>query len=195
MTTTRFAPFFVAALAAGCVGKTLDVGSNDDAGGGDDAAADDGGGGGPCAATCRTPAGTVQPATSLQEAYSQVAGRWLVCTGIHDLPDLPADVIGLEFGPASIGDASCVAITQTGPDCGGGNLYYLVNGPSGPVRGSGFAYQLTYNIAYSSGSYGLSIHNGPNSGLGATFRYSPCPLELELDGLESPTPVTMVAMP
>jgi hypothetical protein len=82
-------------------------------------------------------------------------------------------VIGVEYGPASS--------TPTSVSTAGGNMYYLVAGPSGPIRGNGFAYQLTYDISPEGGSsFQLNMHPAPNSGFGGGVRYSPCPTELQL---------------
>ncbi|HEV3194232.1 MAG TPA: hypothetical protein VGY54_27190 [Polyangiaceae bacterium] len=53
---------------------------------------------------------------------------------------------------------------------------------SGPVRGSGAAYQAAYDVSPEGpGAYQLNMHPAPNSGVFAYFRYSPCPRELEID--------------
>ena len=64
-------------------------------------------------------------------------------------------------------------------------MYYLVQGPSGPVRGAGFAYQWTYDVsAESSGqAYQFNMHPAPNGGWGTTLKYSPCPTELDITSL------------
>ena len=49
-------------------------------------------------------------------------------------------MIGVEYGPAS------AEPTANGSTVGG-NMYYLVAGPNGPVRGTGFDYQLTYDLS------------------------------------------------
>jgi hypothetical protein len=124
-----------------------------------------------CGATCSTPAGTLAKLTSAQQIYAAMNGRWLFCGAW--LGPAPTDVIGVEFGPAS---------SEPTPGGGtvGGDMYYLVAGPSGPVRGSGFAYQLTYDVSSSGSSFQLNMHPAPNSGFGGTFRYSPCPKEAEI---------------
>jgi hypothetical protein len=125
-----------------------------------------------CRATCETPAGDVHDFSSLDEIYSVFVGRWQICKGLNEsFLDAPADVVGVEYGPV--------------PDGGHGRMYYLVQGPSGPVRGAGFDYQLTYDVycwPSVTGDLGcqLNMHPAPNSGYGASFRYSPCPKELEI---------------
>ena len=125
-----------------------------------------------CAADCSTPAGTVQLTPTPADVYAAVAGRWRIC---RNWPGgfAPSGVVGIEFGP-----------TQTDPTSGAvyGDAYYLVNGPAGPARGQGFEYQLTYDV-YPEGpsSTQLDIHPTPNSGLGGSVRYSPCPMELEIN--------------
>jgi hypothetical protein len=62
-------------------------------------------------------------------------------------------------------------------------MYYLVQGSTGPVRGAGFDYQLTYDVSpEGQGHWQLNMHPAPNSGFGGSFRYSPCPREFELSG-------------
>lgn len=87
----------------------------------------------------------------------------------------PSDVIGIEFGPPS------TAPTASGET--GGDAYYLVQGSSGPVRGSGFAYQLTYSVWQESAqSFQFNIFMFPSSNsLAGSLRYSACPSEIELD--------------
>jgi hypothetical protein len=129
-----------------------------------------------CTASCSTPAGTVQAFTSVAEMYAALAGTWQICAGaaLWTSVGAPADVIGVEYGPASTG-ASANGSTV------GGNMYYLVAGRSGPVRGSGFAYQLTYDISPEGpSSFQLNMHAAPNSLFPGGVRYSPCPTELQL---------------
>jgi hypothetical protein len=134
-----------------------------------------------CFASCCIPAGTVQPFSTVDEVYGAMVGRWQICAGglTAAFPDAPADVIGVEYGPVPpASDAS--AATPTG------NMYYLVQGPSGPVRGEGFAYQLTYDVSQEGpSSFQLNMHPTPNSGFGGSFRYSPCPTELSISGYPS----------
>jgi hypothetical protein len=138
-----------------------------------------------CGATCATPAGTVQPLNDYASVAAALEGRWEFCTAWPT--SVPGDALGIEFDTASV--------IQMGPDGGatleGGNAYYLVNGPSGLVRGAGFAYQVTYDFEQSTTgtivSTQVDIHPTPNSGFGGSIRYSPCPRELELDFVDPGT--------
>jgi len=130
-------------------------------------------GGASCAATCTTAPGTVLTPTRVEEAYAVLEGRWGLCAGPWGF-GAPADVIGVEFGPGS-SEPRGSGLTV------GGDLYYLVSGPSGPERGSGFDYQLKYDVSASGSLLQLNIHPAPNSGFGGSIRYSACPVELELN--------------
>jgi hypothetical protein len=126
-----------------------------------------------CGATCFTPAGTVQPVTTPEEVYAAIQGRWLFCRGWSGSP--PPGVVGVEFGPAS-------AAPVAGGSTAGGSMYYLVPGPSGPVRGQGPAYELTYDVSQETPIYcQLNMHPTPNSGFAGSVRYSPCPTEVQID--------------
>ena len=130
-----------------------------------------------CPATCETPAGTVFTFSSPEQATTALTGVWQICTGSgRTFPTAPADAIGIEYGPASP-QATAYGSTI------GGNMYYLVQGAAGPVRGAGFDYQLTYDVTpLGPGSFQLNMHPTPNSGFGGGFRYSPCPQEFEISG-------------
>ncbi len=55
-----------------------------------------------CSATCGTPAGDVQPLTSVDAAYAVMEGRWEFCDAAwQQAVAAPPDAIGLEFTPAS----------------------------------------------------------------------------------------------
>lgn len=126
-----------------------------------------------CGATCFTPAGTVQPVDTPEKVYAALQGRWLFCRGWSGSP--PPGVIGVEFGPAS-------AAPVAGGSTVGGAMYYLVAGPSGPVRGQGADYELTYDVSQETPVYcQLNMHPTPNSGFGGSVRYSPCPTEIQID--------------
>ncbi len=128
-----------------------------------------------CLQTCSDPAGTVQPFSTVEEVYQALVGRWQICPGASGPFPGPSDAIGYEYGPASY------APTASGSTVGG-NMYYLVQGPSGPVRGSGFAYQLTYDLSPEGpGSFQLNMHSGAGS-FGGFFRYSPCPTQFLIEG-------------
>lgn len=137
-------------------------------------------GGGPsCGATCATPAGAVKPLTSVQAIYAAVEGTWQICSDMADWTAFgaPSDVIGIEFGPGSS------ATTPNGWTVGG-DAFYLVQGASGPVRGTGFDYQLTYSVADETtvdGGFQFNLYKAPTIfTAGGAIRYSPCPTELQL---------------
>jgi hypothetical protein len=136
-----------------------------------------------CAATCATPAGNPQEFSTVEEVYAAMEGRWQTCPGAgNNFPTAPADMIGVEYGPASS------APTPIGGTVGG-NMYYLVQGLSGPCRGAGFAYQLTYDVSPEGpGVFQLNMHPTPNSGFAGFFRYSPCPRKFEI-GVEHPSAI------
>jgi hypothetical protein len=163
------------------VGCIPDAGASDSGSGGSALTACDAGvapsadGATSCGATCCTPAGTVEPATSLDQAYAQVAGRWVDCGQQFQRAGAPADVVGVELVPITVDAGACTT--------GCGNMFYLVQGTSGVVRGNGFAYQLTYDISPNGAAFQLNMHPAPNSGFGSAFRYSPCPRELEMTSI------------
>jgi hypothetical protein len=97
-------------------------------------------------------------------------GKWRFC---GQFPNAPSDAVGVQYGPAS------TAPTPNGGTVGG-DMYLLVDGPSGPVPGQGFAYQFTYDVSPEGpGSFQLNMfQNG--GGFGGPFVYSPCPRELQL---------------
>jgi len=106
-----------------------------------------------------------------------MAGLWQICAGAgRTFPSAPSDTIGVEY---TLGSAMPTANGSTV----GGNMYYLVQGATGPERGAGFDYQLTYDVSPEGpGQWQLNMHPMPNSGFGGSFRYSPCPRELEISG-------------
>jgi hypothetical protein len=141
-----------------------------------------------CGATCGTPAGDVQQIGSIDAAYTVMQGRWEFCDDAWlTSAGAPSDAIGVDFAPASREPTSSGSTV-------GGQMYYLVAGPSGPQRGQGFAYQLTYDISPegSDSSSQINIHPAPNSGFWIRLRYSPCPLQLEVWVFYSDKPTTMV---
>jgi hypothetical protein len=136
--------------------------------------------GGPPAAVCGvTPGASVVFATA-QSACDAFGGLWRVCSGAENLQSLPADVIGMEFGPA--GPETNPAGTTTG-----GALYLLIQGPSGPVRGTGNEYAIKYDVSDEGPlRYQLNIHpfcGGTSCGFGGQFSYSAAPklLEFQVD--------------
>ena len=145
-----------------------------------------GGASGPsCKATCATPTGTVQALTSVQDVYAAVLGSWQICSDMADwtAAGAPSDVIGIEFGPAS-------SALKSNGDTVGGDAYYLVQGPSGPVRGAGFDYQLAYSVEDETevyaGYFQFNLFAGATLVAAGEVRYSPCPTELEI-GFRAPS--------
>jgi hypothetical protein len=126
-------------------------------------------------ATCSTPAGTVQNTfSSLAEVYSIFVGKWRICAGGNiSFPGIPADAIGVEYDPPA-------DLTTPGAN---GNMYYLIDSPDGPVRGQGFAYQLTWNLYPETPNY-YQLDMYQNGGFGGAWRYSPCPKELQIQQTE-----------
>jgi hypothetical protein len=168
--------------STGRAGSVGFAGSSGSGSGGNSAAGSGGTQSDQCAATCSTPAGTVATLSRVEDVYAALEGRWGVCNRPWGF-GAPADVIGVEFGPAS-----------TAPTAGGstvgGDFYYLVSGPSGPERGRGFDYQLKYDVSPEGpSSFQLNIHPTPNSGFGGSVRSSPCPKELELNLLYDPAKI------
>jgi len=142
-----------------------------------------------CGATCATPAGAVQPLNDLPSVATAMAGRWKFCGNWP--AGAPSDAVGIEFDAVSVSEVGA----DGGASAEAGNAYYLVNGPSGPERGAGFAYQLTYDFEQWISSVGVGtqvdVHPTPSSGFGGGIRYSPCPRELELDFVDA-SPVVLV---
>jgi hypothetical protein len=162
---------FALALAS-CGGTNVDLGGTHSSplksdGSGDAGNSDSGGA---CKATCGTPAGAVQQLTSVADVYAAVAGSWQICSGQENLR-APADVIGIELTPGS------TTPTPNG-STKGGLMYYLVQGASGPVRGQGFDYQLTYDVSPESPGYQFNYHTAEGAGRGGQIAYSPCPREM-----------------
>jgi hypothetical protein len=168
----------VAGLVLACSGKTLDVGSMSAASPPDASpAAPDA-----CAASCSVPAGTLQTFASPLAACDAFVGQWRICSGFGAV-GMPSDAVGVEFGPAS-GDAGTA----------GGAMYVLVQGPSGPVRGSGFAYQYTYRVDPFGAELQATLFTSTGGGNGGAFAYSPCPRELELTFDAAPWQTILVAL-
>jgi len=126
---------------------------------------------------CFATAGTVTPASTVEEFYEAIVGRWLICgDGVALFVGAPVDTIGVEYeAPTTAG-----AILR-------GNMYYLINGPDGVVRGEGFDYQLTYDVGPQDPTEGpplqLNMHPTPTSGIGSAFKYSPSPRQWQLTSL------------
>ena len=125
-------------------------------------------GAGTCSATCSTPAGLVASFASDAELQAGIIGIWQFCNGAHGIiPGSPSDTIGVEFAPETTSDAGLTL----------SRMYFLTRGPSGPVRGPGFDYQLTYVI-----DDGILYCRSANGGNGFSIKYSPCPREWQIEG-------------
>lgn len=119
---------------------------------------------GTCGATCSTPAGLVQYFESNDEIWDALVGSWRICGSLRTFAGPPADTIGVEFtAPYEVDDAGVKT----------GRLYFLTQGPSGPVRGAGFDYQEIFEVMYGQ----LYCHPTPSSGYNLDVAYSPCPRE------------------
>jgi len=123
-----------------------------------------------CGAVCGDPGGTVASFGSMEEIYAALEGRWQICSYVGSW-QAPADTIGVEFGPGRV---------ETAASRGGGKLYFLVNGPTGPERGVGFDYQLEYDVVGSPQVPQLDVFPQPNSAFFGSLRYSPCPREFQI---------------
>jgi hypothetical protein len=209
----RFVPLLASVLLAACGGKILNVGSTDgggsnsgdglssdaagtyptyDAGAPDPteaAASDDG------AVTCPPPSSLITP-DSASELASAVQGTWQLCTGLETLQALIGadDIVGMWFGPVTSDGYAC---TGSPEPCLGGDLFYLVQGASGLVRGSGFAYQSTYQITTDGPSVHLGVVDGSGGRWGTSARYSTDPHELVIANIGATTSggSTMIAVP
>jgi hypothetical protein len=140
-----------------------------------------------CWASCCIPAGPRQALTSIAQFYAAVGGRWEFCSGLENWQSLgaPSDAIGAEFVPVPLSDQSC-GDAGAGA-CTPGDMYFLVQGPSGPVRGLGFAYQWTYNfsdeVASGRDYFGFALTSASGGSWDTTLVYSPCPTEIEVASL------------
>jgi hypothetical protein len=137
-------------------------------------------------ATCSTAPGLVEPFSTIDRVYAWVGGKWLFCTGQATWQTAPSDTIGVEFTPGS-------STPTAGGSTAGGNMYYLVQGPSGPVRGAGFNYQLTYDVSPEGTGYQFNVHPAPNSGFWLRLKYSNCPRELSVMVFYSTTDSVLIA--
>ena len=137
--------------------------------------------GGPCYQACGTPAGAVQTFSTPEDVYAALVGVWVICPGLAAASKVfaqaPADTIGIEY---------------TTPGEKGGNVYYLVQGFSGPVRGAGFDYQLTYDVSQSGSLLQLNMHPTPNSGFAPSFRFSPCPTQWQMGAMYGPDKAILI---
>jgi hypothetical protein len=125
-------------------------------------------GGGPitCPATCSSTAGSLFYFSSLVQTSDALVGRWQICTDAGKaFATKPADAIGVEF----------VSPTVINDKISHGDVYYLVAGPGGAIRGEGSSYQTTYTVFFDGFAQVLM-----SSGNGYFARYSPCPEQIEL---------------
>ncbi|MET0791751.1 MAG: hypothetical protein ABW061_09545 [Polyangiaceae bacterium] len=124
---------------------------------------------------CAAPAGAVATLDTT-EFYDAIVGRWLICAGGLSLfVGAPGDVVGVEYeAPSTDGTIQR------------GNMYYLVDSPDGAVRGSGFDYQLTYDVSPQDPADGppvqLNIHPTPQSGFDVAFKSSLSPRQWQFSG-------------
>jgi hypothetical protein len=184
------------ALMAACGGKAIDVGASASPGtsGGSSGSSsgstspggiplvscDDAGAEAMDAGTCQSsccspPVGNDSSLTSISVAVNGVLGRWQICTSLFDLP---SDVIGVELDAPPGWDGG-EEFDGGGRNDVEGTLEFLVQGPSGPEPGQGFAYNSTWDLT----SYGLvtwSLTLGDATGGTTQFLYSACPRQLEL---------------
>jgi hypothetical protein len=114
----------------------------------------------PPSATCGTPPGPAVPLSTTGQLYAAMTGRWQICSGrdIWKTVGAPTDAVGVEYSAD-------------------GRMYYLVAGAGGAVRGSGFDYQLTYDVLVSGQ---VNMHPAPNAAFFGTLQYSSTPRELQL---------------
>lgn len=104
-------------------------------------------------------------ATTPAEAYMALEGDWFFCQWEFG----PDDAIGIRFEKGS------VEPTPNG-STKGGNAFYLLNGADGSVPGSGFDYELKYDVSpFGASSVQLNIHPAPNSGFGGSVQYATQP--------------------
>ncbi len=149
-------------LAVGLVGCQRSPTAGNHGGGGEPASAD--ADAGACGASCSTPAGQLQYFESNDEIWDALVGVWKICGSLRTFAAPPSDTIGVEFtAPYEIDDAGVKT----------GRLYFLTQGPSGPVRGAGFDYQEIFEVLYGQ----IYCHPTTNSGYNLDVAYSPCPRE------------------
>lgn len=133
---------------------------------------------GTCATTCEDGATSLHNLNTLEEFYSHLVGRWLICSGGANTFQKPADTVGVEFAAPTLVDS------PYGGKVWQGNMYYLVNGKDGPERGKGLQYLLTYDVSPQNGGFlsRLNMHSAPTSVIPAMFKYSVCPRQWLITG-------------
>ena len=123
-----------------------------------------------CLAGCSTPPGPLQVDLSEADIVAAIVGVWRICYGSPGLfVSAPSDTIGVEFAPPHTRDDDGDFV---------GNLYLLVQGGSGPLRGDGVAYHQTYQVI---GNYVMCDTDRREYVYQLAFKYSPCPRELWLE--------------
>jgi hypothetical protein len=121
--------------------------------------------------------------TTTAQFYAHFVGRWLICgSGQQDaFGARPADVIGVEYTePRAVDIPGGGSYLQ-------GDMYYLVEGASGPERGKGFDYQWKYEVEPQDPNgppSQVNMHPAPNVTRFAHFLYSPCPRQWQLEYYE-----------
>jgi len=120
--------------------------------------------------SCSTPAGTAQVLGSLDDVYAMLEGDWWLCP--PTFPAAPSDAIGIRFAPGS-------SARDGGTE--GGLAYFLVQGPTQPEPGAGFAYQLTYDVSILEGSVFQLTFDAVGGSWFGPITYSSSPKELEVD--------------
>jgi hypothetical protein len=133
---------------------------------------------GTCAATCEDGATSLYNLNTLEDFYSHLVGRWLICSGGANTFQKPANTIGVEFAAPTLVDS------PYGGKIWQGNMYYLVAGNDGPERGKGLQYLLTYDVSPQNGGFlsRLNMHSAPTSVIPAMFKYSACPRQWLITG-------------
>lgn len=126
-----------------------------------------------CPATCGTPAGADYVFTSAWGAVRALVGLWQICPGGSMLfPGATADTIGVEFGVSQRSVGAPVGTLFSG------NMYYLVQGSSGPVRAAASNSQMIYETQYPMPDV-IKIQVLSDQGTPYLFlHYAPCPQEL-----------------
>jgi hypothetical protein len=137
-----------------------------------------------CVATCCSTPGPADVFRSTPDVGDALRGRWQTCSDYGDLGPLlaPADTVGVELIPGGPPALMCQP-SYDFDGCGVGSLYFLVPGPSGPVRGTGAEYQDEFyitEVVEAPGRYEMVIHTYTGQQLEATIRHSTCPTVLDL---------------
>ncbi len=147
----------------------------------------DAGGSPPSVFPC--PDATLEPIVDPSVGAAFVAGRWGACAGVENLHGFgsnPSDVVGLDFGGATPGGGGCATRA-----CLGGDLYLLVQGATGLVRGPGAPYHIYYELSGTE----LGLVDGSKSGSWTTaYSGSTSPRELDIQSTGYNTGTKLVAV-